>query len=166
MTRHPRFDVRMVDVHDVRDINQMLFLHLIRERQPISRADIVKATGLRAGTVSAIVGRLIKQGLVYEGVAGPSTGGRPPTHLYVNADSAYVLAIDIGVRETVYAVSDFSGRLLTQQSLLTHGKPEEFLTRLAEQARHTMRTQFPRARFEAVGVSVPGLVDRHDRRVV
>ena len=62
---------KMVDVHDVRDINQTIFLHLIRERQPISRADIAKYTGLRAGTVSAIVNRLIKNNFVYEGTEGP-----------------------------------------------------------------------------------------------
>src|SRR6266850_4542389 len=93
--------VKMVGVSDVRDINQTIFLHLIRERQPISRAEIVKATGLRAGTVSAIVNRLIKERLVYEGVEGPSSGGRPPKYLHVNAESAYVLAIDLGVKESI-----------------------------------------------------------------
>ena len=29
----------MVDIHDIRDINQTLLLHLIREKQPISRGD-------------------------------------------------------------------------------------------------------------------------------
>src|SRR6476661_9614338 len=118
---------KMVDVHDVRDINQTIFLHLIRERQPISRADIAKHTGLRAGTVSAIVNRLIKSGLVYEGTEGPSTGGRPPKNLYINAESFYVLAIDIGVNDTIIAVSDFNGRVLQQKSVLTEGKPEKFL---------------------------------------
>src|SRR5690349_4606103 len=80
---------KMVDVHDVRDINQTIFLHLIRERQPISRADIAKYTGLRAGTVSAIVNRLIKNNFVYEGTEGPSSGGRPPKHLFINAESIY-----------------------------------------------------------------------------
>lgn len=104
----------MVDVHDLRDINQTIFLHLIRERQPISRADIAKYTGLRAGTVSAIVNRLIKNNFVYEGTEGPSSGGRPPKHLFINAESFYVLAIDIGVSDTVFAVSDFNGRILQQ----------------------------------------------------
>ena len=99
---------KMVGVGDVRDINQTIFLHLIRERQPISRADISKYTGLRAGTVSAIVNRLIKRNLVYEGTEGKSSGGRPPKNLYINAESFYLLPIDIGVSDTVYAVSDFN----------------------------------------------------------
>ncbi len=156
----------MVGVRDVRDINQTMFLHLIRERQPVSRAELVKATGLRAGTVSAIVNRLLEERLIYEGVAGPSSGGRPPTYLYINAENAYVLALDIGVRETLFAVSDFNGRILIQQALVTEGQPERFLKTVADSVQRVAHAQFPRARFEAVGVSVPGLVDRATGSVV
>jgi len=151
---------KMVDVHDVRDINQTIFLHLIRERQPISRADIAKYTGLRAGTVSAIVNRLIKNNFVYEGTEGPSSGGRPPKHLYINAESFYVLAIDIGVSDTVFAVSDFNGRIIHQKSILTEGEPEVFLNKLGDDILMLMKSQYPRTKFGAVGVSVPGLIDR------
>lgn len=151
---------KMVDVHDVRDINQTIFLHLIRERQPISRADIAKYTGLRAGTVSAIVNRLIKNNFVYEGTEGPSSGGRPPKNLYINAESFYVLAIDIGVSDTAFAVSDFNGRILKQNQILTEGEPEHFLNKLADKIDNLVKTEYPRARFGAVGVSVPGLIDR------
>lgn len=158
--------LKMIGVRDVRDINQTVFLHLIRERQPISRADIAKATGLRPGTVSAIVNRLIREKLVYEGIEGPSTGGRRPKYLYVNAESAYVLALDVGVGETSYAVSDFNGRILMQRAVVTQGDPEDFLTSLAREVSALIRAQYPRARFEAVGVSVPGLVDRADGSLI
>lgn len=157
---------KMVDVHDVRDINQTIFLHLIRERQPISRADIAKFTGLRAGTVSAIVNRLIKNNFVYEGAEGPSSGGRPPKHLYINAESFYVLAIDIGVSDTVVAVSDFNGRILKQISVLTEGNPEQFLNKLADEIEKLIRNHYSRAKFGAVGVSVPGLINRETGTVV
>lgn len=155
-----RNSYKMVDVHDVRDINQTVFLHLIRERQPISRADIAKFTGLRAGTVSAIVNRLIKSDLVYEGTEGPSSGGRPPKYLYINAESFYVLAIDIGVLDTVVAVSDFNGRILKQISTATAGPSDKFLDNLGDSILTLIKTHFPRAPFGSVGVSVPGLIDR------
>ena len=166
MKEHRAQQLKMIGVREVRDINQTIFLHLIRERQPISRADIAKATGLRPGTVSAIVNRLIKEKLIYEGVEGPSTGGRPPKYLYVNAESAYVLAVDVGVHETTYAVSDFNGRIMMQRAVLTEGQPEQFLTSLAREINVLVQTQYPRARFEAVGVSVPGLVDRADGSLI
>lgn len=156
----------MVDVHDMRDINQTIFLHLIRERQPISRADIAKYTGLRPGTVSSIVNRLIKSNLVYEGAEGPSSGGRPPRHLYVNGESFYVLAVDIGVTDTAFAVSDFNGRILKQNSILTEDKPEKFLERLGDEILKLTRDHYPRSQFAAIGISVPGLINRETGTIV
>lgn len=156
----------MVDVHDMRDINQTIFLHLIRERQPISRADIAKYTGLRPGTVSAIVNRLIKNNFVYEGAEGPSSGGRPPRHLYVNGESFYVLAIDIGVTDTAFAVSDFNGRILKQNSILTEDKPERFLERLGDEILKLTREHYPRSQFAAIGISVPGLINRETGTII
>lgn len=156
----------MVDVHDMRDINQTVFLHLIRERQPISRADIAKFTGLRPGTVSSIVNRLIKNNLVYEGAEGPSSGGRPPRHLYVNGESFYVLAIDIGVTDTAFAVSDFNGRILKQNSILTEENPETFLERLGDEILKLTTEHYPRSQFAAIGISVPGLINRETGTIV
>jgi hypothetical protein len=166
MKRPDAQNLKMVGVRDLRDVNQTIFLHLIRERQPISRADIVKATGLQPGTVSAIVNRLIREKLVYEGVEGPSSGGRPPKYLHINAESAYVLAIDIGVRESFYAISDFNGRILNQRAVVTEAEPQSFLRSLAREAKGLIKAQYSRARFEAVGVSVPGLVDRAEGSVI
>ncbi|MGI8810922.1 MAG: ROK family transcriptional regulator [Pyrinomonadaceae bacterium] len=160
MRKEKRNGFKMIDVHDVRDINQSVFLNLIRKRQPVSRADIAKLTGLRAGTVSAIVNRLIKSNLVYEGTEGPSSGGRRPKNLYINAESSYVLAVDVGVLDTAFAVSDFNGRILQQKSILTEGEPEDFIHRLADEIDTLVKNQYPNARFASVGVSVPGLIDR------
>lgn len=165
MKNGARDGFRMVGVNDIRDINQTLFLHLIREQQPISRADIAKQTGLRAGTVSAIVSRLIKGGLVYEGTEGRSSGGRPPKNLYINAESYYVMAVDIGVLDTVFAVSDFNGRILQQNTISTEGRPEKFLNDLSDAVDELIRSKYSHARFAAVGVSVPGLIDRETGNV-
>lgn len=155
----------MVGVNDVRDINQTVFLHLIREMQPVSRAEIAKLTGLRAGTVSAIVKRLIKNNFVYEGTDGPSSGGRRPKHLFINAESLYVLAIDIGVLDTVFAVSDFNGEILCRVTVPTKGRPESFLEKLADNVKELISDKFRRAHFAAVGVSVPGLVNRDTGKI-
>ena len=159
-------ELKMVDIHDIRNINQTLLLHLIREKQPISRAEIAKVSGLRPGTVSSIVNRLIRKGVIYEGAEGPSSGGRKPTYLYINGENAYVLAIDIGVRDTVYAVSDFNGRILKQKAMITEGKPPDFLEKLSVEIKKTIEKNYPRTKFEAVGVSVPGLINRDTGEVV
>jgi len=158
-------NVKIVDVNDVRNINQTVLLHLIRERQPISRVDIARLTGLRPGTISSIVNRLIRNGVIYEGAEGPSSGGRKPTYLNINAENAYVLAIDIGVRDTAYAVSDFNGRILKQKNIITEGEPHEFLDRLADEIQKLVSSSYSRVNFAGVGVSVPGLIKRETGEV-
>lgn len=157
--------VKIVDVNAIRNINQTVLLHLIRERQPISRVDIARLTGLRAGTISSIVNRLIRKGVIYEGAEGPSSGGRKPTYLNINAENAYVLAIDVGVHDTAYAVSDFNGRILKQKKLITEGDPYEFVDRLAKEVSTLVRSDYGRATFAGVGVSVPGLIKRDSGEV-
>jgi predicted NBD/HSP70 family sugar kinase len=158
-------NLKMVDIHDIRNINQTVLLHLIRERQPISRVEIAKITGLRPGTISSIVNRLIKKGVIYEGAEGPSSGGRKPTYLNINAENAYVLAIDIAVRDTVYAVSDFNGRIIKQKALITEGKPTVFLDKLAGEVNRLVASEYKRVKFAAVGVSMPGLIKRETGEV-
>ena len=153
-------------VEDVRETNELKFLHLIRDRQPISRADLAKATGLRAGTVSVIVNRLLKASIVYEGEEAPSSGGRPATYLQVNAEKAYVAVIGIGVRETTYAVSDFNGRILHQETFPTESDTKPFLQRMGRGLSDYVKANFGRDRLAAAAVSVPGLIDRAEGRLV
>jgi predicted NBD/HSP70 family sugar kinase len=155
-----RPDLKIVDINDIRNINQTVLLHLIRERQPISRVDIARITGLRPGTISSIVNRLIRRGAIFEGAEGPSSGGRKPTYLNINAENAYILGIDIGVRDTVYAVSDFNGRILKQKHTVTDGDAREFIERLADEISKLIKRDYSRVKFAGVGVSVPGLIRR------
>jgi predicted NBD/HSP70 family sugar kinase len=158
-------NVKIVDINDIRDINQTVLLHLIRERQPISRVDIARITGLRPGTISSIVNRLIRKGVIFEGAEGPSSGGRKPTYLNINAENSYVLAIDIGVRDTAYAVSDFNGRILKQKNIITEGDPGEFIDRLADNIQKLIHSDYGHVNFAGVGVSIPGLVKRETGEV-
>jgi predicted NBD/HSP70 family sugar kinase len=158
--------LRMLGVEDVRETNELKLLHIIRDQQPISRIDLVKATGLRAGTVSVIVNRLLRASVVYEGELAPSSGGRPATYLQVNAEKAHVVGISIGVHQTVYGVSDFNGRILNQRTVPTDSNGPEFLMELGKEIASQLKSNFRRARLAGVGVSVPGLVDRVDGRLV
>jgi len=158
--------LRMLAVEDVRETNELKLLHVIRDRQPISRADLVKATGLRAGTISVIVSRLLRAGVVHEGESAPSGGGRPATYLQINAEKAYVVGISIGVHETVYGVGDFNGRILNQRKLITEPDGRQFLEQLGKDIGSQLKSGFPRTRFAGVGVSVPGLVERVEGRLV
>ena len=55
----------------IRKINRTLILNMVKEKQPISRAQISKALNLSKTTVSAIVDELIKKKLSMEIVCLP-----------------------------------------------------------------------------------------------
>lgn len=78
-------------------LNKILVLNIIRQEREISRADIVKKTGLSAPTVSRIIESLIQvEKLVEQVGVGESKGGRPPLLVRFNSDGNYVIGIDWG----------------------------------------------------------------------
>ena len=59
-----------------REINRDIVLRTIHLRQPVSRADLARLTGLQASTVSLIIGQLIEEGWVSPGTLGRLPRGR------------------------------------------------------------------------------------------
>ncbi len=65
-----------------RDINRHIALNLIREHQPISRADLARRMKMTRGVVSVLVQELIAQGLIYEGATGEAQHIRASNHRF------------------------------------------------------------------------------------
>jgi CRP-like cAMP-binding protein len=62
-----RIDLKKANVarsNTIRDINRQIILNYVRERSPISRADIAHETALQRSTVSLIVEELKAEGFV------------------------------------------------------------------------------------------------------
>ncbi len=162
--KHHRLEV--LDVEDVRDTNETRFLHLIRDRQPVTRTELAAETGLRPGTISLIVNRLRRNGFVHEGKEAPSKGGRRAVYLQVNAEKAYAVGISIGVHQSVYLVSDFNGRILSQRSVSTRRDAERFLHQLGKEIAAHLKQNYRESQFWGVGVTAPGLIDREQGKLV
>jgi hypothetical protein len=64
-----------------RQINRNLIFNQIRTRQPISRADLSRSSGLQRSTVSLIVEELLADRWIVEGPTGQIPRGRRPTFL-------------------------------------------------------------------------------------
>ena len=63
-------DFRVATRSTSRDINRRIALNLIREHQPISRADLARRMNVTRGAVSVLVQELIDQKVIYEGATG------------------------------------------------------------------------------------------------
>ena len=59
-----------------REINRQIALNLVREKQPVSRADLARAMDVRRGAVTLIVNDLLREGLIFEGATGETVRGR------------------------------------------------------------------------------------------
>ena len=94
---------------DQRIQNRRLVLQSVLAHAPISRADIVRSTGLTAASVSAIVAELENQGLVLELGTGPSAGGKPPTLFGINAGAYSIISVDLSDGERAGSVLDLLG---------------------------------------------------------
>lgn len=154
-----RIDLKKANVarsNTIRDINRQIILNYVRERGPISRADIAHETALQRSTVSLIVDELKTDGLVAE-VSGESTGGRPPLLLSLRTADAVAIGVDVGTARTIIATSDLAGRVLQEQSFDTPVDSNELIDEIVHHTAELIRRN--NGTIEGVGVSLPGLVD-------
>src|SRR5258708_27075796 len=147
-----------------RDINRGVVLNLIRRREPISRADLARVSGLQRSTVSLITEQLIREKWVIYGPTDRLPRGRRPTFLQLNEKRA-ILVVDLRPSITTIAVSDVNGRFLSQQGIPTPGDPLTAAAKFTEKIRHMMDSH-PELVFEGIGISVPGRFDEHRHRVL
>ncbi len=153
-----RLDLRKAQaarLNTIRDINRQIVLNYVREREPISRAEIARETDLQRSTISAIVEDLKTEGLVEEVGEGESTGGRRPTMLKLRAAGPIALGVAITPTCTTIATSDLAGRVIDQEEFPTDA--QKTLLQVIDVVREF--TERYKGSIEGVGVSLPGLVD-------
>ena len=152
-----RLDLRKAQaarLNTIRDINRRIVLNYVREREPISRAEIARETELQRSTISAIVEDLTREGLIEEVGEGESTGGRRPTMLKLRAAGPIAVGVSITPTCTTIATSDLAGHMIDQQQFLTD--PHKILNQVISSVRE-FNSRY--GSIEGVGVSLPGLVD-------
>lgn len=151
-----------------REVNRQIVLNLIREHQPISRADLARLMRVNRGALTAIVRELVASGVVYEeGIASDRTGpGRRPTLLRISTRNRIVLAVDVRSARTRIALVDFAGSVLATTSLATPANPDDLLSRIEERGARLLRERSLEATCEGVGLVIPGMVDRRTGRIL
>lgn len=155
---------QLASSENARDINRDIVLELIRFRQPVSRVELARFSGLQPSTVSIIVEQLIGEGWIREGAVVRRSRGRPSTMVEVN-DSVVTFALDIRPDRAILAVIDLTGRFVSRETVMIVSDPEVSLKRIAERMR-VLCAQHPEKQFEGIGVSVPGRVHPVTQRLL
>jgi predicted NBD/HSP70 family sugar kinase len=147
-----------------RDINKRVVLNLIRTRQPISRADLARISGLQRSTVSLIVEELVENRWVLEGPTGRLPRGRRPTFLRLNEERV-IIGIDLRPTQIAVALSDVNGKFSSQEVMPTPSDPRIAVDAMVVQVERLLR-ECRGKKVEGIGVSLPGRVERGSGRLV
>lgn len=156
-------DVKAAGHDMLRLVNRRILLSIVSDRQPISRADIAKISGLNKATVSTITSELLREKFFIEDGLGKTTpnGGKPPTPLRINELRFGLFGLDIRADETILALSDFRSRLAARRSFETEADPRAFMKKIAAEIIDLRAEHKELIEIGGVGVSLPGLVDNH-----
>src|SRR5882762_4114158 len=154
-------DVKAAGHDMLRLVNRRILLSILSDRQPISRAEIAKITGLNKATISTITTELLRERCIIEQGSGRTTpiGGKPPTPLRLNALRFGLFGVDIRADETILALSDFNNRLVARHSFETANDSGAFLAMIAKEITTLRVKHSDFIEFAGIGVSLPGLVD-------
>lgn len=149
-----------------REINRQIALNLVREKQPISRADLARLMGMRPGAVSLLVNELLDSRLVFEGAKGDSQGGRRPTHLYIETRRRCAVAVDVSASRTLILVTDLLGHpLMEVEEFPTRRRPQALVKELSDRIRAILKDP-GFGECIGIGVVVSGMVDLTGSRLM
>lgn len=140
-----------------RQINRNLIFNQIRTRQPISRADLARVSGLQRSTVSLIVEELLAERWIVEGSMGRLPRGRRPTFLNLNGQRG-VLAVDVHPAQITMAVTDLGGKILAQHLVVLPANPQRVIGAIVNAIEKIIAAHADRS-FDGIGMSLPGRFD-------
>jgi glucokinase-like ROK family protein len=145
--------------------NTNLVLKTIFDKESIGRAEISRITRLTRTTVSEIVADLIAEGLVKEVGMGVSIGGKSPILLSLEADSRYLIGLDLARKKFSGAIVNLRGeiRYQVEQDIQGLDGVAALASVYAILDRLTRTTYKP---LVGIGIGTPGLVNTTEGVVV
>lgn len=145
----------------IRSINRSILLNTVKKQGQVSRATLAHITGLSPATVTAITGRLIEEGLVFEKAIGDSSGGRPPIMLALNPRGGFVIGIKLMEGHAVGALTDLNATILAKDSIELADKQYETSveTLIALVNRLIRSSGIPTKQLMGLGIGLAGVVD-------
>jgi predicted NBD/HSP70 family sugar kinase len=156
--------IQVASSEGVRDINRRAVLNLIRTKQPISRADLARISGLQRSTISLIVEDLIEGHWVLEGPTGRLPRGRRPTFLRLN-DDRVIIGVDIRPLQITVALADVNGKFSSQEVMPTAANPKTAIDGVITRIQRLLRSCGEK-KVEGIGISLPGRVEPGSGRLV
>lgn len=142
--------------------NRQLVLALARRHGRVSHSELVRESGLSAGTISNITRQLRREKFLNMAGKGKSVGGRCPVNLEFNPSAKYILSAACLYEKTSLAIVDLSARIVARTSFPT--KPERGIDAFMRDFEKSMNAllkshALPRNRLMALAASFEGVVE-------
>jgi glucokinase len=154
----------------LRHTNALRVLKLLRESGSCSKADLVRASGLSAPTITNVVADLLTADLIKPLGEGESNGGRPPDIISFKAERGCVLAVKLTADNLSFLLTDLNGRELETQDIpLAKRKttPDAICNYIGEQVQMLLRKhKKKREQLLALVVGVPAITNVDDGMVL
>lgn len=142
----------------VRVHNERLVLSLVRLHGSLSKADITRASGLSAQTVSVIMRSLENDGLLLRGEPVRGKVGQPSIPMRLNPDAVFSFGVKIGRRSADVVLMDFIGRIRHQfRQTYAYPKPDEIIA-IIMSGIESIEARLDRdtlARIAGIGIAAP-----------
>jgi glucokinase len=147
----------------LRHTNALRVLKLLRETGSCSKADLVRASGLSAPTITNVVGDLLAADLIKPLGEGESNGGRPPDMISFKAERGCVLAVKITADSLSFLLVDLNGKQLDTLEMPLAGRkttPDAICLSIGDEVRRLLRKhKKKREQLLALVVSVPAITN-------
>ncbi len=139
--------------------NAALVLRALYDLGPISRADIARLTGLTRTSVGELVSDLEREDLAIDVGRGPSTGGKQPTLVALNANARTIITLDLGERTFTAALANLRGEIAARTSRELDGRDGDDAVALVHELIEEVRAAATTP-ILGIGVGTPGIVDQ------
>jgi N-acetylglucosamine repressor len=150
----------------LRQLSEREVLAALQGHGPLSRADIMRRTGISGPTVTRTVSALLHAGLLEEGDARQQALGRPGRVLRLATKSVSVLGAVVGAKRCELISAGLDGQIHAEH-VRTFATPERYSGLVNAFVRHSRQMIAERAtQVQGLGISMPGLLNRRERRTV
>ena len=158
---HPRATPSLL-----RQMHARQVLAALQQNGPMSRADLTRHTGISGPTVTRTVSDLLEANLLEEGEPQQAALGRPGKVLRLASTTVAVLGIVVAPEccEIVSAGLDGQIHAGATHQLATPARYPDLVAALADDAERLIEQSKPTVL--GVGVSVPGLLNRREKRTM
>jgi N-acetylglucosamine repressor len=149
-----------------RHLNAREVLEALQIHGPLSRAEIVRRTGLSSPTVTRTVSALIESRLLEEGEFRQAALGRPGKVLRLASRAVSVLGAAVGVRTCEVVSAGLDGAIQPEhvRTFPTPARYSDLVETIVRKSRELMSEAA--TTVLGLGVSMPGLLNRRQRRTL